>query len=438
MPTLPANPGNLVVPLSAIIDQLEGKLSAADINALLLSVVNQQRQEVRPGDLITSDLINQLISDIADLNQRVSMLQGTTTVSLIQIYRVDGQAPIRVGSRVVVTGTNFSSPGSRNAIAVNAASAAAIDNGSSPSQLVFDVPDPGIGSASQLVTLTVTNASGQSGTLPFQLAPALTVPTGTLALNYVNPPPNSTNTNLQPGQYDFGYKLSASVDQNAQVQVTATPSDTSWTVSLIDQQTLTPLSQPLLLQHAAGTYFERFFLVRIVAPSAATATQSATITIGATELTVGTQVAPAIPLQLKLAINQPVPQPDNRVAVNLLPSSQGVTFNGSTAFFSRNTCGQIDFGIVISGLTAAANVVTAFALSAAFDPPGTTSWTFKVAGGLGQSTLNITGTGGSGSTSAFIQPPNAASAAALLLTITGSPTGQPPVNVTVRIPLQTN
>src|SRR5712691_747494 len=60
-----ATPGNMVVPLSAIIDQLQGKLSAADLNALLLAVVAQKRNEVRP-------------SDLADLQGRVAALEGAT------------------------------------------------------------------------------------------------------------------------------------------------------------------------------------------------------------------------------------------------------------------------------------------------------------------------------------------------------------------------
>lgn len=87
-----AAPGNLVVPLSAIIDQLQGKLSAADLNALLLAVTSGMKNEVRPGDLITADLMNQLLSDVADLQVRVAGLeqgngQGSTgpTIGFIAV-----------------------------------------------------------------------------------------------------------------------------------------------------------------------------------------------------------------------------------------------------------------------------------------------------------------------------------------------------------------
>src|SRR5207302_6774678 len=55
--TTSANPDNIVVPLSAIIDQLQGKLSSADINALLYAIVAKKKNEVRPGDLISAELM---------------------------------------------------------------------------------------------------------------------------------------------------------------------------------------------------------------------------------------------------------------------------------------------------------------------------------------------------------------------------------------------
>src|SRR5437588_12935874 len=74
--TTSANPGNIVVPLSAIIDQLQGKLSSADINALLYAIVAKKKNEVRPGDLISAELMNQILHDLGDLELRVSQLEG--------------------------------------------------------------------------------------------------------------------------------------------------------------------------------------------------------------------------------------------------------------------------------------------------------------------------------------------------------------------------
>ncbi len=74
MATTVANPGNIVVPLSQIIDQLQGKLSSSDIDKLLFDIISKRKDQVRPGDLITADLINQILADLQDLNAQIASL----------------------------------------------------------------------------------------------------------------------------------------------------------------------------------------------------------------------------------------------------------------------------------------------------------------------------------------------------------------------------
>lgn len=76
MSTVVANPGNIVVPLSTIIDQLRGKLTSVEIEALLTAIVSKKKTEVHPGDLITADLMNQILLDLQDLNVQVAALAG--------------------------------------------------------------------------------------------------------------------------------------------------------------------------------------------------------------------------------------------------------------------------------------------------------------------------------------------------------------------------
>jgi hypothetical protein len=75
-------PGNVVVPLSSIIDQLRGKLSSADIDNLLAAVIANRKSQVLPGDLITADLVNQILQDIQDLNTQVAQLAGGTSSTI--------------------------------------------------------------------------------------------------------------------------------------------------------------------------------------------------------------------------------------------------------------------------------------------------------------------------------------------------------------------
>lgn len=70
------NPGNIVVPLSAVLDQLRGKLTSVEVDALLAAVVGRRQAQVGPGDLITADLVNQILLDLQNLNLRVAALSG--------------------------------------------------------------------------------------------------------------------------------------------------------------------------------------------------------------------------------------------------------------------------------------------------------------------------------------------------------------------------
>ena len=74
-------PGNIVVSLSSIIDQLRSKLTSAEIDNLLAALLANRKSQVLPGDLITADLINQILQDIQDLNTQVAQLAGGTTSS---------------------------------------------------------------------------------------------------------------------------------------------------------------------------------------------------------------------------------------------------------------------------------------------------------------------------------------------------------------------
>src|SRR5262245_40342437 len=77
MPTV-VNPGNIVVPLSAILDQLRGRLSSVELDALLAAIIARRKAEVHPGDLITAELMNQILQDLAALNEQVAALTGGT------------------------------------------------------------------------------------------------------------------------------------------------------------------------------------------------------------------------------------------------------------------------------------------------------------------------------------------------------------------------
>lgn len=423
-------PGEMVVSLTEILDKLGDKITAEDRQQLLIAMLSPRREKVQPGDLISSDVLNQILADVDDLHVRIAKLENNgTTPTTLRIIRIEGPTPIRVGSRVTVIGENFSVPGARNNVSVDTAPAMPINNACTPTQLVFDMPDPGIGQTGRKVTLNVINADSQAASLQFQLEPMLIIPTGTLIVRYITPAASSGN--LVAGLYDFGFRLIADVDQDAYIQLNASSSAATWDGVLFDPLGTTDYTKPVMLARASGTHFERDFIVRVTAPSAG----STVISVGATEITAGTQVNPAPSQPLNLAIGQPVPVPENRVAVNYLATSSNVTFEGGTAVFTRNTIGRIDFEVLFNNLGTGGGVVTAFTPTFELKSSGTNNWLKGLQTGT---EISISGPQGNGTTGLRLTPPNAASNTELLLTISGQPSGGAPVNVTYRVPLRTN
>lgn len=425
-----ATPSTLVVPLSAIIDRLQGKLSAADLNALLLSVTGTVKSQVQPGDLISAELMNEVLAAISDLQLRVGHLESIgTTAQTLRILRIDGALPIRVGNRVTAVGEDFSVPASRNSVSVNATSVTPVDNASTTTALVFDMPDPGIGQGGRQVTLHLTNAIGQTASFNFQLEPALSAPRGDLSVSYITAPTGGAT--LSEGSYDFVYRLIANVDQNASVLISATASSTGWATSLIDPLGVTDFTRPITLPRSQGTHFERDFVLRVVAPSAG----ASAFAVTAREISGGSGVQPA-PIQvLSLAIGQRIPGPESRLAVSFLSTSSNVDFDGGTAVFRRATLGRVDLDLEFSGLGTAAGASTVFTPTFSLQSRDTNAWQLGLQTGT---QVSISGPAGNAATGLRITPPNAASTADLQLTVAGQPTGGAALGVTYRIPLRTN
>ncbi len=176
-----SNPGNLVVPLSAIMQQLQGKLSAADLNALLLAVTGGQKTTVvLPGDLITADLMNQVLSDIADLEVRVATLETTATASQSPIIIDMSPNPVRVGQALTVSGVKFPPDPDLGKVLLDG-NAITRFSSASDTQLTFTVPVLSRGLPAD-VSLTVGSGS-LADTKTLQVLPAFIQVTGSVSVS---------------------------------------------------------------------------------------------------------------------------------------------------------------------------------------------------------------------------------------------------------------
>jgi hypothetical protein len=136
--------GQMVIPVKELMDQIGDKLTAPQKDALLEWMLIRRKDRVRPGDLITSDLFNQLIADVADLQLRVAKLEAQEVVpsKKVRIDRVvpSGKVPIW-GQRLIIEGANFEFSLGAAVVSLDGKKVLEILSGSSDDTLIVTLPD---------------------------------------------------------------------------------------------------------------------------------------------------------------------------------------------------------------------------------------------------------------------------------------------------------
>jgi len=159
--TRTVSPNDIVVPLSDIIQRLSSKLSQADIDSLVAAILARRTDVVRPGDLITADLMNQMLADIADLQTRVLNLEANTGTSTRQVV-ISSPLPgeqFKVGQDMTVLGQNFGFSTGAAVVHLDDVLVTSFKAGSSDQQLLFTVPElsPPVLPGGRSVLLSVSN-----------------------------------------------------------------------------------------------------------------------------------------------------------------------------------------------------------------------------------------------------------------------------------------
>ena len=165
-----STPGNTRVPLSTVIDQLRGRLTTPEIDAVVSAVTPLRQTGVQPGDLITATLFNRLLDDIADLQVRLATLEGDKGVPVLSGRAPTGDAGLL--SLLTVFGTGFDPTPSNNVVQLGGVAITSfVGSQNGTTQLSFQVPNqyPGI---PKVVDLTVTRDGRISNTLEVRLVPA--------------------------------------------------------------------------------------------------------------------------------------------------------------------------------------------------------------------------------------------------------------------------
>jgi hypothetical protein len=130
--------------------------------------------EVRPGEIISSDLINYILDELEDLDERVAALEtGGTPAEQVQITGFDPSNQVEAGQILSVLGKNFAFPPSSNAVTIDDTSVTSFRPDSTGSELKFVVPTSlVVPTGGKNFRITVSNSKGSDEKL-YRILPAV-------------------------------------------------------------------------------------------------------------------------------------------------------------------------------------------------------------------------------------------------------------------------
>jgi hypothetical protein len=237
-----ADPGQISVPMSSILDALEGILTEAERTQLFEALIGLRPSGVAPGDLITAELFNQILSDLNDLAQRVAVLEGSSD-NIPRQPIIDQIVPmvVKTGQEFTVFGKNLT-PKLLSRIDVDETNIPLknIKDGSSPTRLVLVAPPVlGLPPGGTTVVLTVANPAG-SGEGSYLQLPGVSTENNIKAsflLKSVTP----LEGLISGKTYDFTYELELESAQEETLVLSAAIDGPNWIPTIKDGQPNIPL-----------------------------------------------------------------------------------------------------------------------------------------------------------------------------------------------------
>lgn len=309
----------------------------------------QQFERVKPGELITANLMNTIFDKLKSLDSRVTLLEtsgpGDNTVVITGFSFTE---PLHVGDVLTIVGRNFSVPADNNIVTVGGVRVPFFRFGSSDSQLTFDVPNvAGLDPNGSSVNVVVTNPKGtDSDTVT--LRPALLIPQGRVEVLYnIAPVLPFGDPNIRAGSYIFGFSVTAFVDQDATYTLTPTIDGSGvWSAQLLEDGSDQPRASDQITIPGNIAGVQRNIRVRATVPNQPDGT-TGTLTLAVTENTTGTMVTPGND-QIDITIGSPPPTPETRVRVTLRLADAGAQIVGDKVQFTRDSPGRVQFTILFT------------------------------------------------------------------------------------------
>lgn len=157
--------GEIVVPMSTLLDALKDVLNEQERQALFSQLLGLRPQRVAPGDLITADAFNRILDDINELMMRVASLEANSDTSVIP-PRINSILPqiVRAGEEITVTGQGLSAVNIQSLrFDNNPVPISSVKAGSSSTKLIINAPALiGLPKDGKVVVLSITNGAGSA------------------------------------------------------------------------------------------------------------------------------------------------------------------------------------------------------------------------------------------------------------------------------------
>ena len=182
MPTTTTLPtGEIVVPMSTLLDALSSVLSPAERDALFENLLALRPQDVAPGDLITADLFNQILRDINDLMLRVARIEGNTGGPVIDQIE-PGDTDLPTGSRIKIRGRNLKPANADTKVSFG--SIEVFDFFPESSDITIELPVPvGFASLPASINVHVTTGGKVSNDIGVRIVEPTVVATGVIVIH---------------------------------------------------------------------------------------------------------------------------------------------------------------------------------------------------------------------------------------------------------------
>lgn len=144
---------------------------------------------VRPGDVISSDLMNYVLTKLVEIDGRVSDLeQGGSSTGGVSIAGFDPPHQINAGQELAVFGANFDFPPTSNIVTIDGVPITSFRQGNTSTVLRFIVPTTlSIPAGGKNVTIYVRNSLGHEKTALYRVLPAVQAPGDPPAITAITP-----------------------------------------------------------------------------------------------------------------------------------------------------------------------------------------------------------------------------------------------------------